>query len=926
MLIRSFPLSLLKLWVVSLLALSSTALAFTPTQQDIEQFKRLPKAQQQQLAAQYGIDINQLSGNRLNAQPKQESEDDAEIEQPQAVIEQPQPTAESKDALQPFGYDLFRASQASFAPRAYTPVPDNYIVGPGDTVFVQLYGKEERDVELEIQRDGTIQIPSVGPVHAAGHTFSELKDYLNQLVEERTIGIKAHISLGKLRSIEVFVLGEAKVPGSYTVSALSTITHAIFTSGGVSDIASLRNIQLKRAGETVATLDLYQLLINGDTRNDLRLRPGDVILIPPVQHRVAIEGKVRRPAIFELKTGENFNDLLEFAGGFLPEAFRKRVLVERFDTDGLKTVYTLDFSGQEAGENSVHSGDHVYVRAASNQYRKTVQLIGAVVRPGNYQWREQMRLSDLVVERKQDLTRATDMDYALVVRTINPRGHIQVLQFSPAELLADQRSADNLALQPDDQVLFFSRYEQKPAYMNQLEQLMGTPEELKERRQALLDNTREENKFWRDYIAAVLQIDPESADFELVLDEKMAELERDKQRSQPRIEQETQFVQNRRAAKNADALQKFQSSQDFSRYRLLLPVIEQLQRQARAGDTLQLIEVSGAVKYPGVYPLPHNGTVHDAVLAAGGLNDSAFLQSAELVRFEVNGNSAATLKKLNVNLRGVFDNDSRHNLALQPKDKILVQGIPEYQADRKVTLAGEVKFPGVYTISRGDTLLDVIHRAGGFTEYAHPEAAIFTREMLKRQEAEYIEKMSDDLRKDLAGMSLRSSEGAGQLVDYEQLQSLLADLTKIKPVGRMVIDMQQLIAGDPKANVRLEDGDLLAIPAFQNTINIVGQVQMPTTVRFDDALKLSDYLERAGGMKRQADDERVYILKADGSVRMPRGGFWFSSRNDLSIQPGDTIVVPLNINYMDAMTVWSNVTRIVYNIGVAVAALTNVIK
>ena len=202
-------------------------------------------------------------------------------------------------------------------------VPVDYIVGPGDTLVIQLYGNEPATYELTVERDGRINFPKIGPIMVSGMTFDAARDAIEQHVSKQLIGTRVSVTMGDLRSIRVFVLGEAQKPGSYTVSGLSTMTNALFVSGGVKKIGSLRNIQLKRDGRLVSTLDLYDLLLHGDTSGDHQLLPGDVIFIPPIGNTVSVYGAVRRPAIYELKNEKTAEQAIELAGGLLPDADRE---------------------------------------------------------------------------------------------------------------------------------------------------------------------------------------------------------------------------------------------------------------------------------------------------------------------------------------------------------------------------------------------------------------------------------------------------------------------------------------------------------------------------------------------------------------------------------------------------------------------------
>jgi protein involved in polysaccharide export with SLBB domain len=244
------------------------------------------------------------------------------------------------DALKPFGYDLFEGAPSTFAPATDVPVPAEYVVGPGDTLEVQFFGNAKGRHRLTVGRDGRITLPELGPIAVAGRRFEEVRNELESRVRDRMIGTQASLGLGELRSIRVLVLGDADTPGSYTVSGLSTITNALFVSGGVKKIGSLRNIELKRAGRTVTTLDLYDLLLKGDTRADVRLLPGDVIFVPPVGATVGLQGEVRRPAIYELKGETTAAELLQLAGGLTPEADAAAATLDRVGAN--RARITLD--------------------------------------------------------------------------------------------------------------------------------------------------------------------------------------------------------------------------------------------------------------------------------------------------------------------------------------------------------------------------------------------------------------------------------------------------------------------------------------------------------------------------------------------------------------------------------------------------------
>jgi len=203
--------------------------------------------------------------------------------------------------LTQFGYDLFSGAPTTFAPATEVPVPPEYVLGPGDEIKVQLFGKENSEFSMTVDREGAIAFPNIGPLTVASMRFAEAKAFIAEQIKHKMIGVSASITMGQLRSIRVFALGEVARPGSYVVSGLATLSNALFVSGGVKKTGSLRNIQLKRAGKVVATLDLYDFLMHGDTSHDVRLLPQDVVYVPPIGKTVGVAGQVLRPAIFELK-------------------------------------------------------------------------------------------------------------------------------------------------------------------------------------------------------------------------------------------------------------------------------------------------------------------------------------------------------------------------------------------------------------------------------------------------------------------------------------------------------------------------------------------------------------------------------------------------------------------------------------------------
>src|SRR5690606_12030938 len=305
---------------------------------------------------------------------------------------------------------------------------------------------------LVVGRDGRVNFPELGPIVVSGRRFEEVREDLETRVRTQMIGTQASVSIGELRSIRVFVLGDAQTPGSYTVSGLSTITNALFVSGGVKRIGSLRNIQLKRNGRTVTTLDLYDLLLRGDTSADARLLPGDVIFVPPVGPTVSLAGEVRRPAIYELKNETTAAELIALGGGLTARADPSLATLERVNE--ARQRVTVNVNLLDNGATLLRSGDVLLVPAIRPVLENSISIMGHVYRPGEFEFREGMRLLD-AIPSMDELKPNADHNYILVRRELPPDRRVTVFSANFADAFADPSSAANFELAPRDQIHVF---------------------------------------------------------------------------------------------------------------------------------------------------------------------------------------------------------------------------------------------------------------------------------------------------------------------------------------------------------------------------------------------------------------------------------------------------------------------------------------
>lgn len=302
-----------------------------------------------------------------------------------------------------FGYSLFKNVPSTFAPLDRVPVPADYRIDSGDEIFIRAWGAVDISYRAVVDRNGDIYIPRVGQIHVANTKFSDLQNVINAGIAQVFRGYQLNVSMGQLRSIQVFVVGQAKRPGSYTVSALSTLLNALFATGGPSTKGSLRNIEVRRNDHPVTVFDLYDLLLRGDKSKDVPLQSGDVIYIPPVARLAAIAGSVNNPAIYEVKEETTLNDLVNLAGGLSTTAAGQRVLVERITNKLVRSVdqFTLDVEGLR---HPIKDGDLVNVLPLSKRFDNAITLRGNVAVPGRYPYREGMRVKDLIPGRQSLIT------------------------------------------------------------------------------------------------------------------------------------------------------------------------------------------------------------------------------------------------------------------------------------------------------------------------------------------------------------------------------------------------------------------------------------------------------------------------------------------------------------------------------------------
>jgi polysaccharide export outer membrane protein len=664
-----------------------------------------------------------------------------------------------QESLKPFGYDLFEGSPSTFAPVSDIQVPMDYIVGPGDTLDIQLYGNEPSSYELTVERDGRINFPKLGPIMVSGMTFDAARTVIEQHVAKQLIGTHVSVTMEDLRSIRVFVLGEAQKPGSYTVSGLSTMTNALFVSGGVKKIGSLRNIQLKRDGRLVTTLDLYDLLLRGNTSGDRQLLPGDVIFIPPIGDTVSVYGSVRRPAIYELKTERTAAQAIDIAGGLLPDADSKDAQLERILPSSLRQMHNIDLSSALGRSTALDNGDKLRVPEIRPTLENSVKLSGYVFRPGAFEYRPGLRLTD-VLNTFDELKPEADIHYIMIRRVVPPELKVEVISADLRRALAGRGTAADPELKPRDEIMVFNLTANRSRILDPIIrdlELQATPDK-PEQVVSIDGRVKAPGKYPLEPTMHVSDLIRAGGSLEDAAYRGQAELTR--YAIVDGDARQTELI-----PVNLAAIRRGDPGADLQLQPYDTLVIKPIPMWMEPGT----IEVLGEVRFPGKYPIHQGETLHAVLERAGGFTSAAFPEGAVYIREELKkrekdqlellGNrlqsdlaalslqviaSSATLSsgggaasagqglligqqllqqlrdtkpvgRLVINLEGVYKERAGgpDDVVVKDGDKLVV---PKNM--QEVTIMGEVQSPTSHVFEPGLTRDDYIDKSGGTTQHA----------------------------------------------------------------------------------------------------------------------------------------------------------------------------------------------------------------
>jgi len=880
--------------------------------------------------------------------------------------------------LKQFGYDLFSGAPTTFAPATEVPVPPEYVLGPGDEIKVQLFGKENSEFSMTVDREGAVAFPNIGPLTVASMRFAEAKAFIAQQIKQKMIGVSASITMGQLRSIRVFALGEVSRPGSYVVSGLATLSNALFVSGGVKKTGSLRNIQLKRAGKVVARLDLYDFLMHGDTSHDVRLLPQDVVYVPPIGKTVGVAGQVLRPAIFELKHKRTLADALRLAGGLRPTAYAKKVQIERIAKGSERKVLDIPLTGN-GRKARLRDGDMVKVYSVLDFEENPVFLLGNVKRPGKYAWHQGMRLRDLIPNTAA-LLPETWFKYAVIERE-SARSREPVILHVPLNDVLKGKKRVRLAQR--DKVFVFNRahFREQPKVtivgsvqrpggyalkmnMHLVDLVMAAGGLLRDayRDEAELYRTDAKSKdvtvrhySLRRALKGDRKNNPLLHDLDrLVVHSIYEKRYRELVTIQGEIKSPGKFARavNMRASDlmfaaggvTRDALigeaQIYRTNPKTKEVSLITfdvgkalkgdvennPLLHDLDRVMIHSiwevKKQYKVSVSGEVKHPGEFTLAAGMHLTDLLFAAGNVTERAYMRQAEITRYTVRNNERREARHIQVNLAEALRGDTAANIQLEPYDVLMVRRMSNWRDIEHASITGEVRFPGSYAVEEGERLSSLLARVGGFTDKAYMPAAVFTRASIRKEQqknlAELGKQMEADIDRQAASISNIKDPTIAKRTqqDLERARAVLKQMQKAKATGRLVIRLADMKHfKDSDFDLRLRDGDKLYIPQRPDQVLVLGQVYNQAALLYRHDFSPDDYVDLAGGTRRFADTGRIYVIRANGEVDAHHSA-WRRKR----VYPGDTVVVPQKLeefHLVDSLLDWS---RVAANVGLSIAS------
>jgi protein involved in polysaccharide export with SLBB domain len=803
-------------------------------------------------------------------------------------------------ALEHFGASIFRNGTGNLdkLPMDLPAGPD-YVLGPGDGLNIDIWGGIAQRLRRVVDPSGRLALPEVGTVEVSGRTLGDVQRIVQAALRTQFHEVEADVSLSRIRTIRVYVVGEVENPGPYDISSLSTPLNALYASGGPTSRGSLRHLRLYRGKDLIQEVDAYDLLLHG-VHNDLaKIQSGDTIQVPPIGAQVTVEGMVMHPAVYELGNEDTLAETLELAGGVLPSGTYRHIEVERVIAHESHTMMQLDIPESNDGQAinkalddfKVQDGDSVRISPILPYSDKTVYLDGHVFHPGKYAYHDGMKLTDLI-HSSGDLLPEPYRHHAEIIRLEPPDYTPVVLAFNLGDALAGKEQ--DLILRPFDTVRIFGRYDfEDPPVVTVSGEVRDPGDHMTNGVTRLRDAV---------YLAGGATPDAELSDaqvFRHTEDGKLKVINVDLKRALDNDPKDNVLLE----PKDRIFIHRDQSKVDPP-----------------------TVVIQGEVARPGKYPMGEDMTTADLVRVAGGFKRGAYTETADLTRYELVQGTSVAGETVTVPIAKAMAGEPDTDVLLHDGDVLTIQQIAGWNdVGASIAVKGEVIHPGTYGIQEGERLSSILQRAGGFRSDAYPYGVIFERKQVRQLEEENREQLIKQVRADGNNLTLIPEQDADQKIAKEaavsQWQTALQKLQDQPPSGRLVIHITKDVKkwANTPADVQVRAGDTVYIPKRPNFVMVEGSVYNPTAVTFKPGKDAGWYLKQAGGPTNTANKKAVFAIRADGSVAGGSGGLFSGGVDRAALHPGDLVMVPEKA--FSGTTKWKTTlesAQLAYAVGIAI--------
>lgn len=802
--------------------------------------------------------------------------------------------------LERFGASVFRTGAGNIDKLPMDlPAGPEYVLGPGDGVSIDIWGGIAQRLQRVVDSSGRLALPEAGTVQVAGKTLGDVQRLVQAALRTQFHEVEADVSLSRIRSVRVYVVGEVESPGPYDISSLSTPLNALYAAGGPTTRGSLRHLQLYRGKDLVQEVDAYDLLLHGVHGDLARIQSGDTIRVPGIGPEVTVAGMVMHPGVYELRSESTLAEALELAGGVLRSGTYRHIDVERVIAHQSHTMMQLEIPetndsqavSKALNDFKIQDGDKIRISPILPYSDKTVYLDGHVFHPGKYAYHEGMKLTDLI-HSYSDLLPEPYRQHAEVIRLEPPDYTPAVVAFKLGDALEGKEQ--DITLKPFDTVRVFGRYDfEDPPLITVSGEVRDPGDHLTNGATRLRDAV---------YLAGGPTPDAELDNAQVF-----------RHTDDGKLKVISVNLQKALANDPKDNLQLEPKDRIF------------IHRNLNKVDPPTVI-IQGEVARPGKYPLGEEMTAADLVRVAGGFKRGAYTESADLTRYELVQGTSVAGETVPVQIAKAMANEPDTNVRLHDGDVLTIKQVAGWNdVGATIAVKGEVIHPGTYGIQEGERLSSIFMRAGGFRSDAYPYGVIFERKQVRQLEEENREQLIRQVRIDGANLTQIPEQDADQKMAKEaavnQWQAALQKLQDAPPSGRLVVHISKDVKhwANTSADIQVRAGDAIYIPKKPNFVMVDGSVYNPTAVTYKPGKDAGWYLKQAGGPTNTANKRAVFVIRADGSVAGGSGGLFSGGVDRTALHPGDLVMVPEKA--FSGTTKWKTTlesAQLAYAVGIAI--------